>query len=100
MTIAEALTLRAGFANIKRQLAESGVDVSDVKSVNDLPGIVASMLPDKLVPELEKNLLIPMENENLLERLLIAFANDARVGALVQDMVLGTDVVSEEDLNG
>ena len=97
MTIAEALTLRAGFANIKRQLAESGADISDVKSVNDLPGIVASMLPEKLVPELEKNLLIPME---LLEGLLIGFSSDARVGALVKDMVLGTDVVSEEDLNG
>lgn len=97
MTIAEALTLRAGFANIKRQLAENGVDISEVKSVTDLPGVIGGMLPAELLPQLLENLHIDMKH---LEELLIAFAGAARCGDLVTDMILGSEIVKEEDLNG
>ena len=97
MTIAEALTLRAGFANIKRQLAENGVDISEVKSVTDLPAVIGGMLPAELLPQLLENLQIDMKH---LEGLLLAFAGAARYGDLVTDMILGSEIVKEEDLNG
>ena len=99
MTIAEALTLRAGFANMKRQLAEEGIDVSKVKTVADLPNVLANILPAELLPQLMNSPLVEMD-EVWLGGLLSAFGAAASLGALVQDMILGSDEVYEEDLNG
>lgn len=100
MTIVEALNLRAAFANIKCQLAEAGVDISDVKTVSDLPNVLATILPAELVPELEKRPEVKMIMENgWLVGFLNSFIGEAKGGILVKGMVLGSDQVSEDDLN-
>lgn len=101
MTIVEALNLRAAFASIKCQLAEGGVDVSEVKTVNDLPKVLSSILPMELLPELTKHEEVKQCLENgVLGGLVWAFANEAGVGAIVQDLILASDIVNEDNLNG
>ena len=93
MTIAEALTLRAGFAKIKQQLNENGVDISDVKTVSDLPA--------ELLPQLAKDDVMNTILENgWIEGILFSFANEAKAGWLAKALTLAGDLVSEEDLNG
>ena len=101
MTVAEALTLRAGFAKIKQQLNENGVDISDVKTVSDLPAVLASILPAELLPQLAKDDVMNTILENgWIEGILFSFANEAKAGWLAKALTLAGDLVSEEDLNG
>lgn len=95
MTIAEALTLRAGFANIKRQLAESGLDVSEVKTISDLPSVLASIVPESLVEQVEAI----STNEIVLTTLVRLMESDAVSGIMAKLMTLPPDQVSEDDLN-
>ncbi|MBR4078492.1 MAG: hypothetical protein IKK17_07780 [Oscillospiraceae bacterium] len=101
MTIVEALNLRAAFAKIKCQLAEGGIDVSEIKTVKDLPAFMSSILPAELVPRLmqDENIKRVLEDD-WLAGLLTAFANEARAGGIVKDMILGSEIVKEDDLNG
>ena len=101
MTVAEALTLRAGFAKIKQQLNENGVDISDVKTVSDLPAVLSSILPAELLPQLTKDdTMKGILESGVLAGLLTLFANDAKMGALAKSLTLGSAFVHEEDLNG
>lgn len=95
MTVVEALNLRAGFANIKRQLTESGVDISDVKSITDLPAVMACVVPDSLVEKVDAI----STSEVFLATMLNLLQSDAVAGTLAKLMTLPSDEVNEEDLN-
>lgn len=96
MNLAQAMTAKTAFANMKKKLEKSGIDVSDVRYITDLPPVLASILPEDLAKQAEALL----ENQEMVTALLTAFTGAADLGALVNSLYRPTDKVKESDLNG
>lgn len=82
MTLSEAITIRAAYCSIKRQLKEAGVDLDKVKSLTDLPSILAGLANGEVM-EMGSSL---MENEDALGTLMEIFGAAAKIGAVQKIM--------------
>ena len=94
MTVAEALTIRAAFANMKKKLAQSGIDTEEIHYITDLPPVLQNIVPENIAQQAEELL----SNEELVNTLLSAFTQLAKSGAIVGMIELPTDEVKEGDL--
>ena len=94
MTIGEAITIRAAFGSVKRQLAEAGLDVRNVKKLSDLEPILAGMLTEDVVDQAAEIL----GNEEALEALLGLFSTAVKSGALAALFQIPSDKVEQGDV--
>lgn len=93
MTIGEAITIRAAFGSVKRQLAEAGFDIKDVRKFSDLAPILAGMLTEDVVEQAAEVL----ENKDALEALLGLFSTAVKNGVLAGFFRIPGDQVEQED---
>lgn len=95
MTLSKAITIRAAFNKIKKKLADEGCDISEIKSVADLPVVLSGVIPDNLAEQAAAIL----SNEEALTALLDAFSTSAARGALALLFGAPGDNVKESDIN-
>lgn len=94
MTLGKAITIRAAFTSIKRQLADAGYDISKIKSFSDLPSILAGSVTEDMMEQAAELLA----DEETMEALLGVFEAAAKTGALVSLFQAPDDRVNEGDI--
>lgn len=92
--LGKVLTARAAFAEIKAKLSEAGIDISNVKYITDLPGVLCNILPDSMAEQAAAIL----EDKERLTALLGAFTTLANAGALIDAIYRPGDFVQEDDV--
>ena len=92
--LGKVLTARAAFAEIKAKLSEAGIDISNVKYITDLPGVLCNILPDSMAEQAAAIL----EDKERLTALLGAFTTLANAGALIDAIYRPSDFVQGEDV--
>ena len=81
---------------MKNDLAEAGIDVSDVKTIPQLSNVLCSILPEGMAAEAAGIL----EDPERVKTLLGAFGILADAGVLIDALYRPGDTVKTEDLYG
>lgn len=90
----KVMNAKSAFEKMKNDLKDAGIDVSDVKYITDLPGVLAGVLPESMV-EHAKGII---ENPETVATLLSSFGVLADAGVLIDALYRPGEKVDEEDV--